>query len=234
MAITAREIIIRAFYVLGKFSPETKPAEYEVQEGLYYLNDLLASFSANALLVPYQKTISFTLTPGKGVYVFSNKDSADVQADKIVSLISASITRGNIAYPINVVAPEQLQTSVRFLEQRSIPQYISLQNSADLSTIELYPLPYDANTCTLVAKFTIDDLEMDDRLDELPPYYFRFLRYALAKELAGVYETANWDANKESIYQELERTVIASNNIDLAVRVNQRAFRPFWGPSGAS
>ena len=234
-AVTARKIIVKAFYLTGEFSPQTKPAEHEVNEALELLNDLLASYSANSLLIPYRRKLVFTLTQGKAVYTFSREAGADVVSDRIATLSEVSIVRHNVTYPVSLVDSDVFYSSTRYLLTQSIPQYVLLQNTAETSTLEFFPIPDSADTCWIIGKFILDGLELDDRLDEVPPYYNRFLRYALARELCNIYETGNWDQNKESTYRQLESTVISSNDIDISVKLGHPIRgNIYWGPGRAN
>lgn len=219
MAITVRELLVRAFYLTGIFSPQTKPIEHELDEALFSLNELLDANSGDSLLVPFWKKLTFTLTPGVDSYTVG-PSGAMITSNKIIDIVSANLIRQNVAYPLTVIESEELYDNSRYLLNQSMPGYIMLQNAASVSTVQFYPSPSLADTVLLIAKFTLSDLKLDDLLTELPDYYLRYLRFALGKELNVIYNTNNWSREKEDFYIDALKTVKRANNVDLSIRLS--------------
>lgn len=219
--ITARKIIHAAYRMLGikKFG-ETVSGE-EAIAALDLFNELLESFSQSGMLIPYLEQITFTMTPNKGVYTISKNTDADIINRQIARLDYASFTIDDVTYPCNILSKNEFYKNLRVTDLASLPYNVLLQKATYHSELIFYPLPDRDYTCTVNAKLAFDDVELDDRLDEIPDVYRRFMRYALARELCEVYGV-EWSPKNETIYQELLRTAEASNDLDLTIGIDQQ------------
>ena len=215
---TANDLIVRAFYLLGEFSPDAIPSGQDVQDGLYYLNDILDYFSSQGLLIPYIKNVEFTMEVGKGEYTFSNViTNPDVNSERIVELDYVNIIRDQISYPVRIISRAELFNNARLTDLQSKPGYVILIREELQSKLKFYPVPAFPYECVVRAKYMLDHLELYDQLDEIPPYYYRFLRYALARELKDIYPSSNWSAQQEQMYQEMLRDIKANNDITMTI-----------------
>lgn len=214
---TTNDIIIRAFYLIGEFSPDELPSGSQVTEGLYYLNDLFDSLSALGIFIPFIREVTFNLVANQDVYSISNIVPADVSSERIVELNYVNIINDNISYPVRIVKRSDILNNSRLTNLKTRPGYVILIRD-DLETrLQFYPVPDKTYSCTVRGKFMLDHLELYDNLDEVPPYYFRFLRYALARELKDVYPSSNWTQTAEAAYQEMLKNLTAATDIDMAI-----------------
>jgi hypothetical protein len=220
--LTARKIIHNAYLVLGvkKFGEVVSGEEAEI--GLDLFNELLESFSQNGLLIPYREEISFTMTPNQGVYTISDTVTADITARPLARLDYVSFQIDDVIYPCNILTSNGFYQNFRVQDLASLPYNVLLQKATYQSELIFYPVPDRAYTCTVRGKFKFADVELDDRLDELPDVYRRFMRYAVARELCEAYGV-EWSSKNEAIYQELLRTAESSNDIDLTIGITDSA-----------
>jgi hypothetical protein len=220
--LTARKIIHNAYLMLGikKFGETVSGEEAEI--GLSLFNELLESFSQNGLLIPYRETISFTMTPNKGVYTVSEVVAADVNARPIERLDYVSFQSDTVIYPCNILTANGFYENFRVQGLASMPYNVLLQKATYQSELIFYPIPDREYVCTVQGKFKFADVELDDRLDELPDVYRRFMRYGIARELCEAYGV-EWSSKNEAIYQELLRTAESSNDIDLTIGITDSA-----------
>lgn len=214
---TANDIIVKAFYLIGEFSPDETPSGSQITEGLYYFNDLFDHFSSLGIYIPFIKELTFNLQSGKDEYTISNAIPADVTAERIVELDYVNIIREKISYPVRIVKRSDVFNETRLFDLESRPGYVILMRDDLFSKLKFYPVPSFPYECHVRAKFMLDHVELFDNLEEIPPYYFRFLRYALARELKDVYPSANWSATAESAYQEMRKNLTAANDIDMSI-----------------
>ncbi len=226
---TANDIILRAFYLIGEVSPNEVPTAAQAAEGLYSFNDLLDSFSAVGVMIPFIKKLNFTMTVGKDEYTISNiaGQNADIDFERIVELDYVNIIRENISYPCRVIKRSELLNNTRLVNLKTRPGFVILIRSDLDSTLKFYPVPAFPYEVNVRAKFMLDHVELFDRLDEVPPYYYRFMRYALARELLNIYPSANWSPQAEKDYEIMLKNVTAAADIDMAIFPDNILMSPF-------
>jgi len=214
---TANDIIVKAFYLIGEFSPDETPSGSQITEGLYYLNDLFDHFSSLGIFIPFIRELVFNMVDGQDEYTISNVIPADIEAERIVELDYVNIIRDSISYPVRIVKRSDVLNNTRLFDLKSRPGYVMLMKDDLLTKLKFYPVPSFQYECHVRAKFMLDHVELYDNLDEVPPYYFRFLRYALARELKDVYPSANWSPTAEAAYQEMKENLKVANDVDMAI-----------------
>ena len=64
------------------------------------------------------------------------------------------------------------------------------------------------------------NLVLQQEITGLPLYYRRFLRYALARELASVFETNSWTDIKEKEYTRMLNDLRSASDIDWSLNVS--------------
>ena len=82
-------------------------------------------------------------------------------------------------------------------------------------------------------KSMIDKLEPHEDISELPPYYYGFLKYALARKFLSYYPSGNWPQTAEDEYWDYYNNLKNSNETDLTIRpsVIMDAPQPFYWPN---
>lgn len=219
---TAYDLVKYAYRLIGLNSPDDALTGGEAQEGLDYLNDLLDSFQGAELLIPYLDEVSFNLTANQDTYIFSSTNPAAVGPRRIAGLTYVNITIDEgIIYPVNIISQSEYYTSVRYLSNVTIPQYVILRNGPVDSKIIFYPIPKSTYAVKVIGKFALENLEPNITITTLPPYYYRFLKYALARELASVFKDSGikWGQKEEDEYQDLFDKTIGANDIDLQLNL---------------
>lgn len=214
---TANDIIVKSFYLIGEISPDELPSGSQVTEALYYLNDLFDHFSSLGIFIPFVKDLTFNLQAGKDKYTISNVDPADIVAERIVELDYVNVVRDNISYPVRIVRRSDVFNNTRLVNLTTRPGTVILERDNQVTTLQFYPVPDFTYECNVRAKFMLDHLELFDDIEEIPPYYFRFLRYALGRELLNVYPSANWSDRAEAEYQAMYRNITAANDLDMSI-----------------
>jgi hypothetical protein len=77
----------------------------------------------------------------------------------------------------------------------------------------------------------INKLEANQDLSELPPYYYGFMKYALARKFLSYYPSANWSDAAEQEYQDYYNTIKNVNETDVTIRPSAVLSRPepfYW------
>lgn len=199
--ITVNDLIIRAFSTIGIYAP------YKIVDGtdkltaLYHLNELLDYYQFSGLYIPFYSEFFFPMTVGKDEYVISNQVGADVAHNPIIELNFVNIRYLDVLYPVSILSYDEIDRNVRNPEILSRPRNIVLQKGVDTSKVIFYNKPDFPYECRIRAKTFLSDVQLQDHLTEIPGYYHRFLRYALARELKDIYKSENWGEAEEQKYQ---------------------------------
>lgn len=177
----------------------------------------LASTSQNALLgIPIK-----VLTDGVGQQILTayNFPTQPVNAA--------------LCYPLRIINKATYWNVVRQTNLLSRPGFIFLNKQAQESFLTVYPVPDQPYACTIQAKCMINDLALQDSIGELPPNYYGFLKYALARKFMAYYPSGNWPQQNEQEYEDYYNTFKNTNETDLTVRpsVTLTAPEPFYWPN---
>lgn len=228
MTITTltNDIVLKALYMLGEFSPQQPAPGYAIDEGISLLNDLLKTYMSEGSLIPYWTDIEFPLVAGQAIYTVKSDGTGDVQANKIqslgyVNLVDFGFTNPT-SYPIEIIGFNKLLDVEYSTNSQARPTKIVLQNKNEYSILQFYYVPDKSYTCKIKAKTQLDDLQYQDVINELPVEYQRFLRYALARELVAFYQTASWTATLEKEYTKMYSKL--KNSSDRNLTVNPELF----------
>lgn len=158
------------------------------------------------------------LTPGTGV-------------NSVTVLQTVPIPSGtSLNYPITVLSKSQYYGVVRQTGLIARPGFVFLNKQEHESLVTFYPAPDQPYPCILQVKCMINELHSEDTLGELPPNYYGFLKYALARKFLSYYPSGNWPQTAEDEYQDYYQTFKNTNETDLTIRpsVILTAPEPFY------
>lgn len=94
--MTAGEIVVEAYRNRGTLNPKAAL----LAAGLLTLQNMMALWSIEGLIVPYYATENFTLTPGQAVYTIGT--GGDLNTARPSELINGFIRTNDDDYPVNV------------------------------------------------------------------------------------------------------------------------------------
>jgi len=141
--------------------------------------------------------------------------------------------QGTLCYPLRIINKATYWNVVRQTNLLSRPGFIFLNKQATESFITVYPVPDQPYAVKLQVKVMINELSTQESLIELPPIYYRLLKYSLARAFRAYYPSSNWPDTNEEIYQDTYNTVKNINETDLTLRpsVTLTAPEPFYWPN---
>jgi hypothetical protein len=232
---TTNDIIVNALYLLGELGVGETPDAFMLSTGLDIVNELLDKFSADSIYIPFLTTLSFTMVPGQAQYSISDiVAGADIRADRLVDLVFANFTVGTtIVYPLRIVNKATYYNNIVLTNLIARPGIIFMDKQSTESFINVYPAPDQSYPCTIQVKSMIDKLEPYEDISELPPYYYGFMKYAVARKFLAYYPSGNWPQTNEDEYQDYFSNLKNANETDLTIRpsatLNIR--RPFYWQS---
>jgi hypothetical protein len=232
---TTNELIINALYLTGELGVGETPDSFMLSSGLELINELIDKFSADSIYIPYLKELSFTMVSGQAAYTVSDMVTADVTSNRIVDLSFANYTVPSagqgIIYPLKIINKAQYYNVTRLLPLNTRPGFIFLDKQSTESIVTLYPAPDQAYPCVLGVKVMINKLIANQDLTELPPFYYGFMKYALARKFLAYYPSANWAETSEQEYQDYYNIIKNVNETDLTIRPSSVLSKPepfYW------
>lgn len=235
---TVNELIINALYLIGELGVGETPDSFMLSSGLELTNELLDKFSADSIYIPFLKELSFTMVAEQSTYSISDMllpSQVDVVSNRVVDLSFANYTVPSagqgIIYPLQIINKAQYYGVTRLLPLNTRPGFIFLDKQATESFVTLYPAPDQPYPCLLGLKVMINKLIANQSLTELPPYYYGFMKYALARKFLSYYPSGNWPQTSEDEYNDYYMTIKNVNETDLSVRPSAILSRPepfYW------
>ncbi len=240
---TTNDVIVNSLYLLGELGVGEPADAFMLSTGLELINELLDKFSSDSIYIPYMTTIDFRFTVGQATYGVTDMVPADVNQPRIIDIQQANYVvdapptdppgNNNIVYPLLIINKQQYYGVVRLQNLLARPGFIFLNKQPLDTFITVYPTPDQPYPCSLQAKCMLNSLTNHSTLDELPPNYYGFLKYALARKFLSYYPSGNWTPTNEDEYQDYYMTFKNANETDLTVRpsVIMDAPQPFYWPN---
>ena len=182
--MTAQELINHALKDLGVLAAGESPSTEESSDALERLNDLLASWSAQALAVYEIKREQFVLTGSASYAIGSGQLWNTSRPVKIEAAAVTTVT--GLRFPVEIATPEKWAAYTDTTATGLVAQLLWYDNGYPMATISLAPRPaggwlelYSYKELTAIASLnaTVD----------LPPGYKRALITNLALELAPMF-----------------------------------------------
>lgn len=236
---TTNDVIVHSLYLLGELGVGETPDAFMLSTGIELINELLDKFSSDSIYIPFLTTVNFNMVPGQGTYSISDMIlGTDIVSNRIVDLSLANYTvpttgDTQLIYPLRIINKATYYGVVMQNNLFSRPGFILLDKQAQESFVILYPQPDQAYPCSIQVKSMINELGPQQTLGELPPNYYGFLKYALARKFLAYYPSGNWPQQNEQEYNDYYDTLKNSNETDLTIRpsVVLTAPEPFYWPN---
>lgn len=181
---TARSLIKSSMRKAGLIFKGETPSAEELNDGLETLNDILASWSNDKLVLYGRTSESFTLTAGKAVYTIGSGGDFDTVRPLFIN--SAYIRDGQTDHPVEVSLNDEGYDHIQYKGQGSHPSYLNYTAEFPLGKIRLFPEPGAAYTLFLRSEKEFTALTLDTDIS-FPPGWERALKYALSIEQSAEY-----------------------------------------------
>lgn len=182
---TARDKIKNAMRKIGVLRKSENPSADEASDGLVALNNMLASWSNESLLISARVRESFALTPGTGSYTIGTGQTFNT--DRPILIISAFVRENNSDYPVEIISDERYSQIGDKSTQSNLPMYLNYDNGYATGTIRLAPVPSAANALHIVSEKRITSIATLDTTFDMPPGWDEAVEYNLAIRLAPEY-----------------------------------------------
>lgn len=181
---TARTIIKRALQKNGVLTKGETPSGDEASDGLDALNDLIASWSNDSLLI-YARTLeSFPLVGGQQTYTIGT--GGDFNTERPLQIVDAYARIGGTDYRLSIINDTAFDGIVQKDISNAIPEVLYYRASNPLGQISIWPKS-TGGTLFLRTEKQLTQIASLDTDVEFPPGWERALIYNLAMEIAGEY-----------------------------------------------
>lgn len=221
LSITVDQLINDAYFLCGLLNENTALTGQQYTQAFNILNLETETLSASGMNIPYFTTVSFNMTPGQAVYTFGNLVSSDVQTNRFVSIDYIDYVFNQIQYPVHVDSTKEWKATFRQVEnlQPSPPQECFVDQTRDETVVTFYYPPDQNYLCYVRGKQVFDQFTDHDAILNLPPYYYKWFKYRLAKELALQYPGVGvWTDMHERELTVLIKNQTMNNQVNLDIK----------------
>ena len=180
---TALDLIRKAMQKAGVLTKSEVPASDEASDGLDTLNDLLASWSNDSLVLYSRVTESFALTSGQASYTIGS--GGEIDTVRPIKIVEAHTRLGTTDYPLSLIDDTIFQ-GITYKNTGSTPTYLNFTNAYPLATLNFYPIPPGGYTLFLTSEKELAEFTLNETVS-LPPGWRRAIIHNLAVELAMEY-----------------------------------------------
>ena len=181
---TARNIIKRAFQLNGVLTKNEDPSGDEASDGLSSLNNMVASWSNDSLLIYARLSESFPLVSGQASYTIGT--GANFNTTRPTQILSAFTRVGGIDYRASIINGVEYDNISQKGLANFVPEVLFYDGNNPVGTITLYPVPTTGTLFLRTEKPLTSFATLDTDVD-LPPGWERALIYNLSLETASEY-----------------------------------------------
>ena len=187
---TANDIINRALRSLSVIGQGESADPDQAADCLVALNDMLASWANESLMLFQVVQDQITLTPGKKDYTIG-EGAFDVNTVRPVEVLQAFVRLNGADYPVDVVSRDMYQRITLKSTSSNIPTFLYYDTGFPASTLRLWAVPSQANVLFIDSQKPLTGFSALSAAVSLPPGYERALRLNLAVELMPEFQVSN-------------------------------------------
>lgn len=228
MAQTVKGFVTDSYQIVSSSSPTVPLHGNDMSKGVQFLNELLSSFSGTGLMTTIAKQVNFTMSIGQQEVTFADASyipAADVQEGRLSNLQNAWLLLEGVTYPLVDESRNVFFDSYKYNPQEGLPRFCIITNEVDITRMRVYPSPSQVYELSVYAKFELRILTENSTMAELPSYYTRYLRLALAKDLAIYKGRAQaWTQLLEDMLIKAELDMQSVSSINLAIQSDHDSY----------
>lgn len=218
---TVRDFIFQAYRLISAQNPTTPLHGDDQLLGIDVLNQLLNSYASTGLLITVAKTLNTTLTTGQETVTFGDSaytPTPDFTEGRLANVDNAWLELEGVTYPLQEISKGEFYGSYKYDPLQSLPVYIIVLPETEITTIRLYPAPSQPYEFYIRGKFQLTDLTSNDDMSSLPAYYYRYLLFAVARDIAMYTGRAEaWTPVLQQMYDEARMQMEAASEVNLNI-----------------
>ncbi len=228
MAQTVKGFVQDSYQLVSSSSPTVPLHGDDMLKGVQFLNELLNAYSATGLMTTIAKEVIFTLPIGQQFITFGSPTqipTPDVTSGRLSNLQNAWLVLDNVTYPLIDESRNTFFASYKFDPQVGLPRFVIITNEIDLTRMRFYPAASQVYEVHCYGKFQLPNVTENDTMALLPTYYIRYLRFALAKDLA-VYKgrMQAWNGQLEAMLNEAKQDMMSVSSVNLNIETEQESY----------
>ena len=216
-----REFVADAYQLISSSSPTVPLHGNDLQKGIQFLNELLKAYSSSSLMLTISRKITFQVQIGQQFVTFGDPTfvpTPDVPVGRLANLSNSWLELDGVTYPLIDESRNVFFGSYKFEPQLGLPRFVIITNETNLTTMQLYPAPSQVYTLFVYGKFEMPYLTSNDTMEGFPLYYYRYLRFGLARDLAFYKgRSAAWDQKLEAMFQEAKDDMESVTELNLVI-----------------
>ena len=235
MTITAGTLIRDAYLLASVLELAEEPQGFYATQGLISLNDVITQWGNIGIYIPYDSVYKITLQPGVQTYT-TRQVIVDISEGNIQTP-NSSETNTNLITPLKLATLKErnlfndnfrARPNLVYVEREQV--ILDNDQNSQGSKFTLYPTPDSSYDLTLYLKFELKFVSLFEQLVQFPNYYFKPLKYQLAKDFSDLYKTVLPPQFFEE-YNRLMQELKATNPSDISLQnsnpfLERRPFRP--------
>ena len=227
MAQTVKRFVEDSYQLVSASSPTVPLHGNDMLKGVQFLNELVQSFSGTGLMTTIAKEIVYSLSIGQQLVTFGDASvvpTPDVSTGRLSNLQNAWIMLEGVSYPLIDMSRNVFFAAYKYEPLQGLPRYAIIRNDTEITTMRIYPAPSQVYELHVFGKFELPIVTENDTMIEFPNYYIRYLRFALAKDLAMYKGRANaWTPELENMLIKAEKDMQSVSAINLAVQTDRES-----------
>lgn len=184
MSYQAQDIINAAMRFIGALATGETGSTNELNDGMMYLNEVIASLSAEGVYL-YSRVLD-TLTAAATTQSYTWGSGGNLNTTRPLRLLSVDANYQGSTIPVEILSAAGWAAIPEKSVQGNLIQKCYLDNAYPLSTLYLWPVP--KTTSTSIDLYSLKALtgfvNLTDTFD-FPPGYERAIKLMLAVDMAG-------------------------------------------------
>lgn len=218
---TVKQFVDLSWRLINPSNPTQPLHGNDESMALYLLNQLLTSYADSGLMLTIAKTVTLGLAIAQEEVTIGPATVAPVPniiEGRPANWEHAWLELNGVTYPLIFKTRDEFLASFKYNPLQGLPRFIIPFPDTEFVTFRLYPAPSQFFEFNLRGKFQLPDLQPTDTLNSLPPYYQRYLLFALAKDLALFKgRVAAWTAPLEDELEKATKSMQAVSEVNLAI-----------------
>lgn len=220
-AQTVKDFVSDAYQLISAGSPTVGLYGDDMFKGVRFLNELLKAYSGSSLYLTIAQKVTFTVAIGQQFVTFGDPTyvpTPNVTLGRLSNLQNAWLNLDGVDYPLIDESRGVFFGSYKFQPQQGLPRFVIITNDLNLTTMQLYPSPSQQYTLFVYGKFELPYLTENSDMGLLPLYYYKYLKLALARELAYYKGRSEaWTEKLEAMYAEARDDIESVSSMNLVI-----------------
>ncbi len=222
MVQTVKQFVRDAYYLVSANSPTVPLYGDDNNRAIEILDDLIRSYSGTGLLTTIATEVTTTLQIGQQFVTFGDATyvpTPDVTFGRLSNLENAWLLLDGVTYPLVDESRNVFYASYKFDPQQGLPRFCIITNELNLTRMRVYPSGSQQYELHVYGKFQLPELNQNSTMAGLPGYYLRYMKFALAKDLAFYKGRSNaWDDKLERELVKATDDMIACSPVNLVIQ----------------